>query len=63
MGILGPRILKKDYEPGFYVEHFVKDLAIALDEARKMNLALPGLALALQYLQALVAQGGAKMGT
>lgn len=43
---LGTRMLKRDFDPGFYVEHFVKDLTIALDEARKMKLGLPGLALA-----------------
>jgi 3-hydroxyisobutyrate dehydrogenase len=41
---LGPRILRKDYNPGFYVEHFIKDLGIALEEARRMNLGLPGMA-------------------
>ena len=44
----GPRILRGDFEPGFFVEHFLKDLAIALDEARRMGLSLPGLALAEQ---------------
>lgn len=39
----GPRILKRDFEPGFYVEHFVKDLEIALAEASRMNLSLPGI--------------------
>ena len=38
----GPRILKRNFQPGFFVEHFVKDLEIALDEARQMNLSLPG---------------------
>ena len=45
LNIYGHRILKDDMDPGFYVEHFVKDLAIALDEARRMNLSLPGMAL------------------
>lgn len=40
------RIVNGDMNPGFYVEHFLKDLGIALDEARRMNLTLPGLALA-----------------
>ena len=44
--ILAPRMLKRDFEPGFYVEHFVKDLGIAMEEARKMQISLPGLALA-----------------
>ena len=42
----GPRILAGNFEPGFFVEHFIKDMAIALDEARRMQLSLPGLALA-----------------
>jgi 3-hydroxyisobutyrate dehydrogenase len=33
---LGPRMLRRDFEPGFYVEHFVKDLGIALEESRKL---------------------------
>jgi 3-hydroxyisobutyrate dehydrogenase len=59
----GPRILRGDYAPGFYVEHFVKDMGIALDDAQKMNLALPGLALVKQLYLALMAQGGARKGT
>ena len=59
----GPRILKGDYQPGFYVEHFVKDLEIALDEAREMNMSLPGLALVHQLYRSLMAQGGGRLGT
>ncbi len=59
----GPRILRGDYAPGFYVEHFVKDMGIALEDAQKMNLSLPGLALVKQLYLALVAQGGARKGT
>ena len=40
-----PRILKGDFKPGFFVEHFMKDMKIALEECEKMNLCLPGLAL------------------
>jgi 3-hydroxyisobutyrate dehydrogenase len=58
-----PRILKGDFEPGFFVEHFVKDMEIALNEARQMNLALPGLALAHELYLALRAQGGGRKGT
>jgi 3-hydroxyisobutyrate dehydrogenase len=61
--VLGPRMLKRDFEPGFYVEHFVKDLGIILDESRRMGIALPGTAQAEQLYQALMAQGGARMGT
>jgi 3-hydroxyisobutyrate dehydrogenase len=59
----GPRILARNFEPGFLVEHFVKDMGIALAEARRMNLSLPGLALAQQLYVALVAQGGGRNGT
>jgi 3-hydroxyisobutyrate dehydrogenase len=60
---LGPRMLAGDYAPGFYVEHFLKDLRMALAEAERMHLALPGLALAHQLYVALEAQGHAKSGT
>ena len=60
---LAPRILRGDFEPGFFVEHFVKDMGIALEEARRMNLSLPGLALADQLYRALVAQGHGRSGT
>ena len=59
----GPRILKRDFTPGFYVEHFVKDLEIALDESRRMGLCMPGLALAHQLYVSLKAQGHGKLGT
>ena len=60
---LYPRILAGDYQPGFYVEHFIKDLQIALDEAARLNLTLPGLALARQLYEAVRAGGGARLGT
>jgi 3-hydroxyisobutyrate dehydrogenase len=60
---LGPRIIAGDFEPGFYVEHFVKDMGIALAEAKKMNLCLPGLALAEQLYQSVIAKGGSRSGT
>jgi 3-hydroxyisobutyrate dehydrogenase len=58
-----PRMLKGDYAPGFMVEHFLKDMEIALAEARRMDLALPGLALAHELYLALKAQGGGRDGT
>jgi 3-hydroxyisobutyrate dehydrogenase len=58
-----PRMLKGDFAPGFYVEHFLKDMEIALAEARRMDLALPGLALAHELYLALRAQGGGRNGT
>ncbi|HKA08186.1 MAG TPA: NAD(P)-dependent oxidoreductase [Gemmataceae bacterium] len=61
--ILGPRILARNFEPGFYVEHFIKDMGIALAEAERMNLCLPGLALAKQLYEAVRAQGYGRKGT
>ena len=60
---LGPRIIDRNFEPGFFVEHFIKDMGIALDEAKRMNLALPGLALANQLYLAVQAQGYGRKGT
>ena len=58
-----PRIIDRNFEPGFFVEHFIKDMGIALDEAERMNLALPGLALANQLYLAVQAQGYGRKGT
>jgi 3-hydroxyisobutyrate dehydrogenase len=60
---LGPRIVRGDFEPGFYIEHFLKDLGIALEEAAQMNIALPALALAKQLYEAAKAQGLGRKGT
>jgi 3-hydroxyisobutyrate dehydrogenase len=60
---LGPRIMARNFEPGFFVEHFIKDMGIALAEAEKMNLCLPGLALAKQLYEAVRAQGYGRKGT
>jgi 3-hydroxyisobutyrate dehydrogenase len=60
---LGPRIIARNFEPGFFVEHFIKDMGIALAEAERMNLCLPGLALAKQLYEAVRAQGYARKGT
>ena len=60
---LGPRIIDNNFDPGFFVEHFIKDMGIALAEARRMNLSLPGLALANQLYIALAAQGHQRDGT
>lgn len=61
--LYSPRILARNFEPGFYVEHFIKDMGIALDEAKRMGIALPGLALAHQLYIALQAQGFGRKGT
>jgi 3-hydroxyisobutyrate dehydrogenase len=60
---LGPRMIAGNFEPGFFVEHFLKDMGIALAESRRMNLSLPGLALAEQLYRAVAAQGYARKGT
>jgi 3-hydroxyisobutyrate dehydrogenase len=59
----GPRILRGDFEPGFKIDHFVKDLGIALAEARRMKLSLPGTALAEQLYVAAQGQGLGERGT
>jgi 3-hydroxyisobutyrate dehydrogenase len=60
---LAPRAIAGNFEPGFFVEHFQKDMGIALGEARRMKLCLPGLALAEQLYRAVEAQGYARKGT
>ncbi len=60
---LAPRMVAGDTDPGFFVDHFVKDLGIALDEARRLRLAVPGLALAHQLYVSLQAAGGGRFGT
>ncbi len=60
---VAPRILERNFDPGFFVEHYVKDMGIALDEAKKLNLSLPGLALVHQLYLAVQAQGHGRLGT
>ena len=60
---LGPRVIAGNFDPGFYVEHFIKDMGIALAESRQMNLKLPGLELAEGHYQELAAQGHSRKGT
>jgi 3-hydroxyisobutyrate dehydrogenase len=59
----GPRIIAGNFDPGFFVEHFIKDMGIALAESKRMGIAVPGLALAEQLYQAVAAQGHARKGT
>ncbi len=63
MNSYGPRILKGDYNPGFYIKHFIKDLKIALKTAEKFNLDLAGTALALKLYQSLADKGKGDLGT
>lgn len=60
---LGPRIINGNFAPGFLVEHFIKDMGIALAESKRMGLSMPGLALANQLYVALAAQGHGRDGT
>jgi 3-hydroxyisobutyrate dehydrogenase len=60
---LGRRIVKGDFNPGFFIKHFVKDMGIALEEARRMKLALPGLALVHQFYVSAQAIGLEDLGT
>ena len=59
----GPRILKEDYSPGFFVKHYIKDLGIALEEATAANLDLPGTSLAYDLYQQLADEGHGDDGT
>lgn len=60
---LGPRIVKGNFDPGFFIKHFIKDMGIALKEAKQMNLSLPGLALAYQFYISATALGLENLGT
>ena len=60
---LGPRIIENNFDPGFFVEHFIKDMGIALEEARRMEISVPGLALAHQLYVSLLSQGHGRDGT
>jgi 3-hydroxyisobutyrate dehydrogenase len=60
---LGPRIMANNFDPGFFVEHFIKDMGIALAESRRMGLSMPGLALAEQLYQSVKAKGWGRNGT
>ena len=60
---LGPRILKRDFEPGFYIEHFLKDLSIAIQEAELMNLDLPALTMARTFYERATQDGLGRKGT
>ena len=60
---LGPRIVKNDFAPGFYVEHFIKDMGIAIEESAKLELSLPGLILVQELYKKIAANGHARSGT
>jgi len=60
---LAPRMIARNNEPGFYIKHFMKDMRIALEEADKMGLQLPGLTLAKSLYEELMEEGYAENGT
>ena len=60
---LGPRMIKGDFDPGFYIKHFIKDMTIALESAQQMQLETPGLALAKSLYETLAEKGSANEGT
>jgi len=60
---LAPRVIKDDFDPGFMIEHFIKDMGIALEEAERMHLSLPGLALVHQLYIAAGGSGHGRDGT
>ena len=63
LNVSGNKIANKDMDPGFYVEHFVKDMEIALEEAARVNLSLPCLSVVKQLYKSVQAQGGSRLGT
>lgn len=63
LNVLGRRMVDGNYDPGFYVEHFIKDLTIAVEECDRMDLSLPCLNLVRQLYVGLKAQGHGRLGT
>ena len=63
MDTLGRRILKSDFAPGFFINHFIKDLGLCLDECRRMQIVLPGIGLAEQLYRSMQARGQGDLGT
>ncbi len=63
MDTLGRRILKQDFDPGFFINHFIKDLGLCLDECRRMQIVLPGIGLAEQLYRSMQARGQGDLGT
>ena len=60
---LAPRILNEDYTPGFFVKHFIKDMKIALDEAKEMDVSFPGLSLSKEMYEEIERNGEGDSGT
>jgi len=60
---LAPRILQRNFDPGFFVEHFVKDMGLALEDSTRMGLVLPGLTLVHQLYHRVIDLGHGRSGT
>ena len=60
---LAPRILNEDYSPGFFVKHFIKDMQIALEEAKEMDMETPGLSLSKKMYEEISEKGEGESGT
>ncbi|HEK9104059.1 TPA: NAD(P)-dependent oxidoreductase [Bacillus pseudomycoides] len=60
---LAPRMINEDFEPGFYIKHFIKDMRIALESAKEMGLSTPGLQLAKSLYDELADKGAENNGT
>ncbi len=58
----GPRMINNQFDPGFAVEHFIKDMGLALAESKRMGISMPGLALANQLYISFQARGGGRKG-
>lgn len=60
---LAPKMITRNFEPGFYIKHFIKDMRIAVQEADRMGLELPGLSLSLSLFEKLADKGYQDKGT
>ena len=60
---LGPKIIREDFDPGFFVEHFIKDLGIAIAECERMEIKLPGLQLSMDLYKKTKELGYGRLGT
>lgn len=60
---LAPRMIAGNFEPGFFIKHFIKDMKIALDEAKRMDMEVPGLSMALSMYEQLAEKGEENSGT
>ncbi len=63
LNVMGARIAKGDFAPGFFIEHFLKDLGIALAEAENMGIDLPGASLARKLYNEMADKGQGRLGT